>query len=185
MNDLVKNLLTWAIIAVVLISIFNHYASVNSAPDQLTYSQFLENVRNGTVEKVHVESSTNGNRVIGRTIDGTDFNTFGPPDPKLVDELVENKVEITAEPPAERSVIVDLFLNILPVLLLVGLWVYFMRQMQGGGGGRGAMSFGKSRAKLQGEDQVNVTFADVAGVEEAKEEVAELVEFLRNPGKFQ
>jgi cell division protease FtsH len=111
--------------------------------------------------------------------------TFGPPDPKLVDELVENQVEITAEPPQERSVIVELILNITPVLLLIGLWVYFMRQMQGGGGGRGAMSFGKSRAKLQGEDQVNVTFDDVAGVEEAKEEVGELVEFLRNPGKFQ
>jgi cell division protease FtsH len=185
MNDLVKNLLTWAIIAVVLVSVFNHYGSVSSAPDELSYSEFLDNVRNGSIAQVHVESSLNGNRVTGSTVTGMDFTTFGPPDPKLVDELVQNKVEITAEPPAQRSVLLDLFLNILPVLLLVGLWVYFMRQMQGGGGGRGAMSFGKSRAKLQGEDQVNVTFADVAGVEEAKDEVAELVEFLRNPGKFQ
>jgi cell division protease FtsH len=185
MNDLVKNLLTWAIIAVVLMSIFNHYASVGNTPDPLTYSQFLDNVRNGTVTQVNVESSQSGNKITGRGINGNDFTTFGPPDPKLIDELVENKVEITAEPPQERSVIVDLILNITPVLLLIGLWVYFMRQMQGGGGGRGAMSFGKSRAKLQGEDQVNVTFADVAGVEEAKEEVGELVEFLRNPGKFQ
>ncbi len=185
MNDLVKNLLTWAIIAVVLMSIFNHYASVSNTPDALTYSQFLDNVRNGTVSQVHVESSQSGNKISGRTVNGKDFSTFGPPDPKLIDELVENKVEITAEPPQERSVIVELILNITPVLLLIGLWVYFMRQMQGGGGGRGAMSFGKSRAKLQGEDQVNVTFADVAGIEEAKEEVGELVEFLRNPGKFQ
>ncbi|NNL94118.1 MAG: ATP-dependent zinc metalloprotease FtsH [Xanthomonadales bacterium] len=185
MNDLVKNLLTWAIIAVVLISIFNHYATVGNVPESLTYSEFLGNVRNGTVATVQIESSESGNKITGRNISGGDFGTFGPPDPKLVDELVENNVEITAEPPAERSVIVDLILNITPVLLLIGLWVYFMRQMQGGGGGRGAMSFGKSRAKLQGEDQVNVTFADVAGVEEAKEEVAELVEFLRNPGKFQ
>ena len=185
MNDLVKNLLTWAIIAVVLMSIFNHYASVSSTVDPLSYSKFLENVRNGTVSQVHVESSESGNNISGRGINGKDFSTFGPPDPKLVDELVENKVEITAEPPQERSVIVDLILNITPVLLLIGLWVYFMRQMQGGGGRGGAMSFGKSRAKLQGEDQVNVTFADVAGVEEAKEEVGELVEFLRNPGKFQ
>jgi cell division protease FtsH len=184
-NDLVKNLLTWAIIAVVLMSIFNHYASVSNAPDPLAYSQFLDNVRNGTVEQVHIESSESGNQITGRTINGQEFTTFGPPDPKLVDELVENEVQITAEPPAERSVVVDLILNITPVLLLIGLWVYFMRQMQGGGGGRGAMSFGKSRAKLQGEDQVNVTFADVAGIEEAKEEVGELVEFLRNPGKFQ
>jgi len=184
-SDLVKNLLTWAIIAVVLMSIFNHYASVSNAPDALTYSQFLDDVRNGTVVQVHVESSESGNKITGRTVNGQDFSTFGPPDPKLVDELEANDVEITAEPPAERSVVVDLILNITPVLLLIGLWVYFMRQMQGGGGGRGAMSFGKSRAKLQGEDQVNVTFADVAGIEEAKEEVGELVEFLRNPGKFQ
>jgi cell division protease FtsH len=184
LNDLIKNLITWAIIAVVLVSIFNHYASVDEEPAPLTYSEFLSNVRNGSVTQVHIESGLAGNRISGRTADGKDFSSFGPPDPKLVDELVENKVEITAEPPAERSVIVELILNVTPVLLLIGLWVYFMRQMQGGGG-RGAMSFGKSRAKLQGEDQVNVTFADVAGVEEAKEEVSELVEFLRNPGKFQ
>ena len=185
MNDLVKNLLTWAIIAVVLISIFNHYATVGDTPDALSYSEFLNDVRNGTISEVHIESGLSGNRVTGRTVNGNEFSTFGPPDPKLVDELVENKVEITAEPPAQRSVIVELILNVTPVLLLIGLWVYFMRQMQGGAGGRGAMSFGKSRAKLQGEDQVSVTFADVAGVEEAKAEVEELVEFLRNPGKFQ
>ena len=185
MNDLAKNLLTWAIIAIVLVSIFNHYASVGGVPDSLSYSQFLTNVRNGQVAQVHIESSQSGNTVSGRGTDGKEFRTFGPPDPKLVDDLVENKVEITAEPPAERSVLVDLILGVAPILLLIGVWVYFMRQMQGGGAGRGAMSFGKSRAKLQGEDQVKITFADVAGVEEAKEEVSELVEFLRNPGKFQ
>jgi len=185
LNDLAKNLLTWAIIAVVLVSIFNHYASVGKEPQSLAYSEFLENVRNGLINQVHIESSLSGNRVTGTGSDGSEFRTFGPPDPKLVDELVENKVEITAEPPAERSVLVDLILGIAPILLLIGVWVYFMRQMQGGGAGRGAMSFGKSRAKLQGEDQVKITFADVAGVEEAKEEVVELVEFLRNPGKFQ
>ena len=185
MNDLAKNLLTWAIIAIVLVSIFNHYATVSSEPDALTYSEFLNNVRNGKVGQVHIQSNDSGNKISGRAVDGSDFQTFGPPDPKLIDELVENKVEITAEPPAERSVFVDLILGIAPILLLIGVWVYFMLQMQGGGAGRGAMSFGKSRAKLQGEDQVKVTFADVAGVEEAKEEVGELVEFLRNPGKFQ
>ena len=185
MNDLAKNLLTWAIIAIVLVSIFNHYANVGSLPDSLSYSEFLNNVRNGQVAQVHIQSNDSGNNISGRTVDGSDFKTFGPPDPKLVDDLVQNKVEITAEPPAERSVLVDLILGVAPILLLIGVWVYFMRQMQGGGAGRGAMSFGKSRAKLQGEDQVKVTFADVAGVEEAKEEVGELVEFLRNPGKFQ
>jgi len=185
LNDLAKQLLTWAIIAIVLVSIFNHYATVGTTPDALSYSQFLDNVRNGQVAEVHIQSNDSGNNITGRGVDGGEFNTFGPPDPKLVDDLVENKVEITAEPPAERSVFVDLILGVAPILLLIGVWVYFMRQMQGGGAGRGAMSFGKSRAKLQGEDQVKVTFADVAGVEEAKEEVSELVEFLRNPGKFQ
>ena len=185
MTDLAKNLLTWAIIAVVLVSIFNHYANVASVPDSLSYSEFLEDVRNGQISQVHIESGLSGNRINGRNADGAEFQTFGPPDPRLVDDLVENKVEITAEPPAERSVLVELILGVAPILLLIGVWVYFMRQMQGGGAGRGAMSFGKSRAKLQGEDQVKVTFADVAGIEEAKEEVSELVEFLRNPGKFQ
>jgi cell division protease FtsH len=185
LNDLAKNLLTWAIIAIVLVSIFNHYASVSTVPDSLSYSEFLSNVRNGQVDQVHIQSDQSGNNITGRSVDGVEFKTFGPPDPKLVDDLVENKVEITAEPPAERSVFVDLILGVAPILLLIGVWIYFMRQMQGGGAGRGAMSFGKSRAKLQGEDQVKVTFADVAGVEEAKEEVSELVEFLRNPGKFQ
>lgn len=185
MNDLAKNLLTWAIIAIVLVSIFNHYASVGNKPDSLAYSEFLNDVRTGQVAQIHIQSNDAGNKIDGTTVDGGIFQTFGPPDPKLIDDLVENKVEITAEPPAERSVFVDLILGIAPILLLIGVWVYFMRQMQGGGGGRGAMSFGKSRAKLQGEDQVKVTFEDVAGVEEAKEEVGELVEFLRNPGKFQ
>ena len=185
MNDLAKNLLTWAIIAIVLVSIFNHYANVSSVPDSLSYSEFLNNVRNGRVSQVHIQSNDSGNNISGRAVDGSDFKTFGPPDPKLIDDLVQSKVEITAEPPAERSVLVDLILGVAPILLLIGVWIYFMRQMQGGGAGRGAMSFGKSRAKLQGEDQVKVTFADVAGVEEAKEEVGELVEFLSNPGKFQ
>jgi len=186
LNDLAKQLLTWAIIAIVLVSIFNHYASVGTTPESLSYSQFLANVRSGEVVEVHVQSTDSGNNITGTGADGSEFQTFGPPDDKLVDDLVENNVEFSAEPPAERSILVDLLIGVAPILLLIGVWVYFMRQMQGGGaGGRGAMSFGKSRAKLQGEDQVKVTFDDVAGVEEAKEEVGELVEFLRNPGKFQ
>ena len=186
MNDLAKQLLTWAIIAIVLVSIFNHYASVGTTTESVTYSEFLRNVRNGQVIEVQLQSGPSGVNIIGKSADGSEFKTFGPPDDKLVDDLVENNVEFTAEEPEKRSVFVDLIIGIAPILLLIGVWVYFMRQMQGGGaGGRGAMSFGKSRAKLQGEDQVKVTFEDVAGVEEAKEEVGELVEFLRNPGKFQ
>ena len=182
---MLKNVITWGIILLVLMSIFNHYGNVGTTPDEFTYSDFLNNVRNGTVAEVRISSTPEGNTIQGRDVNGQEFQTFGMPDPRLVDDLVENNVEISAEPPKQRSVILDLLINIIPVLLLVGLWVYFMRQMQGGGGGRGAMSFGKSKAKLQGEDQIKVTFADVAGVEEAKEEVEELVEFLRNPGKFQ
>jgi cell division protease FtsH len=182
---MLKNVITWGIILLVLMSIFNHYGNVGTTPDELTYSDFLDNVRNGTVAEVTISSSAEGNTIRGIDVNGKQFHSFGMPDPRLVDDLVEHNVEITAEPPEQRSVILDLLINIIPVLLLVGLWVYFMRQMQGGGGGRGAMSFGKSKAKLQGEDQIKVTFADVAGIEEAKEEVEELVEFLRNPGKFQ
>ena len=181
---MLKNVITWGIILLVLMSIFNHYGNVGTTPDELTYSDFLNNVRNGTVAEVTISSTAEGNTIQGRDVNGKEFHTFGMPDPRLVDDLVENNVDISAEPPEQRSVILDLLINIIPVLLLVGLWVYFMRQMQGGGG-RGAMSFGKSKAKLQGEDQIKVTFADVAGIEEAKEEVEELVEFLRNPGKFQ
>jgi len=185
LNDLAKNLLTWAIIAIVLVSIFNHFTAVNSVPEPLAYSQFLKDVRSGQITEVKIESSEAGNKITGRLADGTVFESFGPPDNKLIDDLVENDVRITAEPPEGRSILVDLILGVAPILLLIGVWIYFMRQMQGGGGGRGAMSFGKSRAKLQGEDQVKVTFQDVAGVEQAKQEVGELVEFLRNPGKFQ
>jgi len=185
LNDMLKNVITWGIILLVLLSVFNHFGSAGSTPDELTYSKFLDDVSNGTIAQVTISSSAEGNTIVGKDVNGKDFSTFGLPDPRLVDDLVKNNVEITAEPPEQRSVILDLLINIIPVLLLVGLWVYFMRQMQGGGGGKGAMSFGKSKAKLQGEDQIKVTFADIAGIEEAKEEVGELVEFLRNPGKFQ
>ena len=186
MNDLAKQLLTWAIIAIVLVSIFNHYANVGTVQDSVAYSDFLRDVRNGQVVEVHIQSTPSGVGIAGKTADGKEFKTFGPPDDQLVNDLVENNVMFTAEEPEKRSILVDLLIGVAPILLLIGVWVYFMRQMQGGGaGGRGAMSFGKSRAKLQGEDQVKVTFDDVAGVEEAKEEVGELVEFLRNPGKFQ
>ena len=186
MNDLAKQLLTWAIIAIVLVSIFNHYANVGTVQDSVAYSDFLRDVRNGQVVEVHIQSTPSGVGIAGKTVDGKEFKTFGPPDDQLVNDLVENNVMFTAEEPEKRSILVDLLIGVAPILLLIGVWVYFMRQMQGGGaGGRGAMSFGKSRAKLQGEDQVKVTFDDVAGVEEAKEEVGELVEFLRNPGKFQ
>lgn len=181
MNDMVKNLVLWVVIAVVLMSVFNGFQQGTGAkPQPLSYTQFIAEVKQGHVSEVYIEG-----RKIEGIAQGKKFTTYAPNDPKLVDELILNKVEIQAAPPAQRSLLVDILINMLPILLLLGVWIYFMRQMQGGGGGRGAMSFGKSKAQLLGEDQIKTTFNDVAGVEEAKEEVAELVEFLRDPGKFQ
>ncbi|MDX1626859.1 MAG: ATP-dependent metallopeptidase FtsH/Yme1/Tma family protein, partial [Wenzhouxiangellaceae bacterium] len=177
----------WIVVAMVLMSIFQHYAETESPAQEMSYSQFLDSVRNGQVESVQIQATPGGKRLRGETTNGQRFEVFAPPDDSgLIADLENNGVEHSAIPPEGRSILVDILISLLPVLLLVFLFVYFMRQMQGGVGGRGgAMSFGKSRAKLQGEDQVKVKFSDVAGVEEAKDEVVELVEFLRNPSKFQ
>ena len=186
MSDFVKNLLIWIVIAVVLMSVFQHYADTQTDPNELNYSQFLENVRSGQVEEVTIKETSGGKTIEGTTSSGGTFTVFAPQDDGLMKDLIDNDVEINAEQPEGRSILLELLIGAFPVLLLIGLWIYFMRQMQGGGmGGRGAMNFGKSKAKLQGEDQVKVTFSDVAGVEEAKEEVTELVDFLKSPGKFQ
>ena len=128
-----------------------------------------------------------GDTIKGFKGTGDRFTTYSPEtdNTALIGELKRNNVRISASAPKSQSILVSLFINSFPVLLLIGVWVYFMRQMQGGGGGRGAMSFGKSRARLLSEDQVKVTFVDVAGVEEAKNEVVEIVEFLKDPAKFQ
>ena len=187
MSQFAKNLLLWIIVAMVLMSIFQHYAETEPPAQELKYSEFLESVRNGQVESVTIQVTSGGKRLTGQTTNGQQFRVFGPPDDDgLIADLENNDVVHETIEPEGRSILVDIMISLLPVLLLVFLFVYFMRQMQGGMGGRGgAMSFGKSRAKLQGEDQVKITFADVAGVEEAKDEVVELVEFLKNPGKFQ
>jgi len=184
MNDMVKNLILWAVIVVVLMSVFDNFSTSNQQTAQITYSQFITEVRSGQIKNVNIDSD---NRTItGQKFSGEEFTTFSPGDVKLVDELLNSDVEIATSPSQKRSLLMDIFISWFPMLLLIGLWIFLMRQMQGGGGGRGgAMSFGKSKARLMGEDQIKVTFSDVAGVEEAKEEVSELVEFLRDPGKFQ
>jgi len=187
LSQFAKNLLLWIIVAMVLMSIFQHYAETEPPAQEMKYSQFLEAVRNGQIDSVTMQSTSGAKRLTGETTNGQQFLVWAPSDDDgLIADLENNDVEHETIEPEKRSVLVDIMISLLPVLLLVFLFIYFMRQMQGGMGGRGgAMSFGKSRAKLQGEDQVKVTFSDVAGVEEAKDEVVELVEFLKNPGKFQ
>jgi cell division protease FtsH len=180
---MVKNLLLWAVIAVVLMTVFNNFAPRPETPNDLSYSEFIERVKSGNVQSVMISPD---NRQITGVLENNDkFETNSPGDDKLLDTLLKYNVEVKAGEAKPRSLLLDILISWFPMLLLIGVWIFFMRQMQGGGSGRGAMSFGKSKARLMGEDQIKVTFNDVAGVEEAKEEVSELVEFLRDPGKFQ
>ncbi|MFZ5620641.1 MAG: ATP-dependent zinc metalloprotease FtsH [Pseudomonadota bacterium] len=176
-----KNLILWVVIAVVLMSVFNSFGPPAPRANTLGYSDFIAQVKEGNVARVTIQDRT----VLGEMATGERFQTYAPDDPKMIDDLLANGVTVVAKPRDEQGLLTQIFISWFPMLLLIGVWIFFMRQMQGGAGGRGAMSFGKSRARMLGEDQVKVTFADVAGVEEAKEEVSELVEFLRDPGKFQ
>jgi cell division protease FtsH len=177
-----KNLLLWTVIALVLLGVFRSFGPTTALSTGLSYSEFLQKVEREQVLEVRIGADR---KVTGKLQDGKSFELYVPEDPRLVETLIANNVKVVQSAPDTGFSLFGLILNLLPVLLLIGFWIFVMRQMQGGGGGRGAMSFGKSRARLQGEDQVKVTFADVAGVDEAKEEVHELVEFLRDPGKFQ
>ena len=183
MNDMLKNMLVWIVIAVVIMSVFNNFVPQKEGSTNLSYSEFINQVKDNQIESVMIEAD--GKTISGTYKNGTKFLTYGLNDPKLVDDLLANNIEILTEPPAKPSLFLQILIQWFPMLLLIGVWLFFMRQMQGGGGGKGAMSFGKSKAKMMREDQNKVTFADVAGVEEAKEEVEELVEFLKDPAKFQ
>jgi cell division protease FtsH len=184
LNNLAKNLLLWLVIAVVLMSVFNNFGNRPAQTHPLEYSQFYGKVTAGSVDKVTIE----GRKIQGVLKGGEAFTTYSPETDNraLIGDLLKNNVTVEGKPPEEQSLLLQIFINWFPMLLLVGVWVFFMRQMQGGGGGRGgAMGFGKSKARMLTEEQNKVTFEDVAGVEEAKEEVGELVEFLRDPSKFQ
>jgi cell division protease FtsH len=182
-NDLAKNILLWTVIAMVLLAVFRGFGPGVTAAQPMKYSQFVQMVDRERVEKVRVNVAKR--EIQGTAQGGEQFTVYAPMTDNLMDKLVERNIEVDILPPESGFSMLSLFFNLLPVLILIGFWIFMMRQMQGGGGGRGAMSFGKSRARLQGEDQVRVTFADVAGVDEAKDDVKELVEFLRDPGKFQ
>jgi len=181
LNDIAKNIILWVVIAVILMTVFQNFGPQKQAPKSLSYTEFLTEVKQGNIKSVVIE----GQNIQAETKKGDKVSTYSPEDPQLIDDLLGSGVTVEARPPEQEGLLKQIFISWFPMLLLIGVWIFFMRQMQGGGGGRGAMSFGKSRARMLGEDQVKVTFADVAGVDEAKEEVSELVEFLRDPGKFQ
>lgn len=183
MNDVAKNLILWVVIAVVLLSVFQNFGDRSTSGRTMIYSEFLSQVRAGQISEVLIE----GQQITGKLISGSTFSTYSPEtnNSPLIGDLEKAGVQIMSKPPEQPSLLAHMFISWFPFIVLIGLWIFFMRQMQGGGGGRGAMSFGKSKARLLGEDQVNITFNDVAGVDEAKEDVAELVEFLSDPAKFQ
>ncbi len=181
MNNLTKNLVLWLVIAMVLMAVFNNFSAKDGrSGEEVDYSTFLDQVRDGRIERVTID----GVAIYGQRHNGDRFVSYSPGDPELVNDLVNAGVSIKAKKEEGTSLLMTIFISWFPLLLLIGVWIFFMRQMQGGGG-RGAMSFGKSRARLLTEDKNRATFADVAGVDEAKEEVQELVEFLKDPSKFQ
>ncbi len=175
-----KNLAVWMVIGLVLMTVFNQLNSRQVAQASMEYSQFMEEVGRGTISKVVIE----GRVLKATTTDGRKLTTYAPADLWMVSDLLKNGVKVEAKPEEEQSFLMNIFVSWFPMLLLIGVWVFFMRQMQGGGKG-GAFSFGKSKARLLDESTNTITFADVAGCDEAKEEVSELVDFLRDPTKFQ
>ncbi len=183
MNDMAKNLILWLIIAAVLVTVMNNFSSPNE-PQTLNYSDFIQQVKDGKVERVAVD----GYVITGKRNDGDSFKTIRPAiqDNGLIGDLVDNHVVVEGKQPEQQSIWTQLLVASFPILVIIAVFMFFMRQMQGGAGGKGGpMSFGKSKARLLSEDQVKTTLSDVAGCDEAKEEVGELVEFLRDPGKFQ
>ncbi len=180
MNNLVKNLVIWLVIGLVLMTVFNQFNTRSTAQQPMPYSQFVDDVKAGKIKSVVVE----GRMLKAVTTEDKRVTSYSPGDIWLINDLLKYGVKVEAKPEEEPSLLMNIFVSWFPMLLLIGVWVFFMRQMQGGGRG-GAFSFGKSRARMLDESNNNVTFADVAGCDEAKEEVGELVDFLRDPSKFQ
>jgi cell division protease FtsH len=180
-NNIAKNIAIWIAVALVLMTVFQQFSNPNKASSQIVYSQFMENVKAGKVAKVQID----GRVIRGTTIDNKTFSTYAPNDLWMVSDLLKYNVEVEAKAEEQRSLLLEIFMSWFPMILLIGVWIFFMRQMQGGGKGGGPFSFGKSKARQLDETNNQTTFADVAGCDEAKEEVTELVDFLKDPGKFQ
>ncbi len=178
MNQFTRNLTLWAIIALAMVMLFNMFQQPQSTSSTVPYTEFLQQVEKGDIPEVVIR----GNTLMGQNINGEKIQTYAPSDSNLVNRLLEKKVAIKAEPLDDQPWYMTLLVSWFPMLLLIGVWIFFMRQMQGGGGK--AMSFGRSRARLLNEEQGRVTFEDVAGIDEAKDELSEVVEFLSNPKKF-
>ncbi len=181
MNNLIKNMAIWLVIALVLMTVFNQFSVRQTTQAPMEYSQFINELNQGRVAKVTIEGRT----LKGTKSDGRQFTTYAPSDPWMISDLLKAGVVVEAKPEEEPSMLMSIFVSWFPMLLLIGVWIFFMRQMQGGGRNGGAFSFGKSKARMLDKSANPVTFNDVAGCEEAKEEVSELVEFLRDPTKFQ
>jgi cell division protease FtsH len=178
LNNIVKNIAIWVIIAVILMTVFNQFSNKNT-DNQLIYSQFISEVKAGHIAKVTIE----GRVLHGELVGGKKFSSYAPYDPGMMGDLLKANVKVEAKPEQEQSLLMSILINWFPMIILLAVWIFFMRQMQGGS--KGAFSFGKSKARQLDANTNLTTFADVAGCDEAKEEVSELVEFLRDPGKFQ
>jgi|TARA_B110000003_G_scaffold131311_1_gene133423 cell division protease FtsH len=180
-NNTIKSIAVWIGIGLVMMTVFNNFSGSTRLENKLVYSQFMAQVKSGNIAKVEID----GHNIYGQTVEGKRFKTYAPTDPWLVSDLLKNNVIVDAKPEEKQSFLMSIFISWFPMILLVGVWIFFMRQMQGGAkGGGGPFSFGKSKARQLDQTSNKTTFSDVAGCDEAKEEVTELVDFLKDPSKF-